>query len=150
MLRSHRHGGQCLGQALHSCCHGLKGKIILRPTAVLGEEHGLSQGEEIIAKRAYQACTCVWLNLRPVTIKQSLNNERCGVLPTLLLHCSVLLLQLHFAQAPVYFMPNLCCCRAGSAWNHSFLFLSAHSSGKQRAGSHEIQDPQAGCTWPGD
>lgn len=122
MLRSHHHGGECLGQAPHSCCGGVKGKIILQPTAVLGEEHGLGQRGEIIARPACQACACVWLNLRAVTIKLSLNNERCSVLPTLLLHCSVLLLQLHFAWAPVYFMPNLCCCRASSAWNDSFLF----------------------------
>lgn len=48
MLRSYRHGGECLGQAPHSCYHGVKGKIILRPAAVLGEEHGLSQGKEIL------------------------------------------------------------------------------------------------------
>lgn len=115
--------GECLGQAPHSCSHGVKGKIILQPTDVLGEGHGLSQGEETIARPACQASTCVWLNLRAVTIKRSLNNERCGVLPTLLLCYSVLLLWLHFAQAPAYFMSNLCCCRAGSACSYSFLFL---------------------------
>lgn len=91
-------------------------------------------GEEIIARPACQACTCVWLNLRAATIKQSSTNERCGVVPTLLLRCSVLLLRLHFAQAPAYFMPNLCCCRAGSAWILSLLTALA-GNGQVAVGS---------------
>lgn len=69
MLLSHHHGGERLAQAPRSCCHGLKAKIILWPTAVLGEEHGLSQGGETIASPACRACARVWLNLRAVTIK---------------------------------------------------------------------------------
>lgn len=108
-------GADCWGEAPHSCCCGAKGKIILQASAVQGEEQAFSQEGETRARAACQACMCVGLNLKAVTIKKSLNNDRIHTLPPLLLYCSVLLLQLHFARAPVYFMPKLCCCRAVSA-----------------------------------
>lgn len=66
MLRSHHRAGECLGQALLSRCHGVKEKLI----QLLGWERsrGSARGDESLQDLP-QACTCVWLNLRAVTMK---------------------------------------------------------------------------------
>lgn len=139
MLRSQRHRGECLGQAPHSCCHGVKGTVVPQPAG---------RGARAQPGGRNHCKTCL-PSLYVCSVKPEGSDNKIELKYRKMRRVS------HSAPALLCPAAAAALCSGSCLFYTKFVLLggilssfSAHSSGRQWAGSHGKET--AGCTWPGD